>query len=93
MNEDQNSLNLVRKNNKKWVFRASNLKISFKFIKSKMQGNSKGTTLREKIGSLDENAYHSTMFANYPRTDLITDLLKVKWKMDTYISICLTELP
>lgn len=58
-----------------------------------MQGNSKGTKLREKIGSLDENAYCDTMFANYPRTDLTTDLLKVKWKMDTYIRICPTELP
>lgn len=82
MKSNQNSLNLVRKNNKKWVFRASNLKTSFKFIKSKMQGNSKGTTLREKIGPLDKNAYHDTMLANHPTTDLTTDLLKVKWKME-----------
>lgn len=47
-----------------------------------MQGNSKGTTLREKIGPLDKNAYHDTMLANHPTTDLTTDLLKVKWKME-----------
>lgn len=43
-----------------------------------MQGNSKYTnTLTDKIESLVENAYSSSMFANDPRTDL-TDLLESK---------------